>query len=113
MKKLTRTKVLIDKIESEIERNQRRIATISAHNFELRKTLEALKAVPTDKPLTKAELDARDKQNRAGKHYDAAYHEEQREAKRLADEAAKKAAEEAAEPVMDSADQEIGMSGGL
>lgn len=108
MKKLTRTKVLIEKIESQIEKNQRRIADLSADNFELRKSLEALKALPKDKPLTKAELEARDKTNRVGKYYDAAYHEQKREEERLAKEAAKKAAEEAAVMVTDNADQEIG-----
>ncbi len=115
MKKEIRTKVLIDKIEAEIERNQRRIASLSGQNFELRKSLEALRALPKDKPLTKADLDVRDQKNKIGRYYDAAYHEEQRELKRQADAATKKAAEEVAEAiaktteaVTDNADQEIG-----
>lgn len=110
MKKLIRTKNLIEKIEAQIEKNQRRIADISADNFELRKSLEALKAIPTGTPLKKAELEARDKTNRVGKYYDAAYHEQKREEERLAKEAADKAAEEATAPVMDNADQEIGVA---
>lgn len=102
--KLTRTKILIEKIESEIERNQRRIATIADNNFKLRKQLEALKALPEQKPLTKADLLTRDEKSKAGKFYDAAYHEQQREEKLKAEDAAKAATE----AVTDSADQEIG-----
>lgn len=108
--KLTRTKVLIEKIEAQIEKNQRRITSISADNFELRKSLEALKVLPKERLVTKADLEARDKTNRVGKYYDAAYHEQKREEKRLAEEASKKASEEAATPVMDNADQEIGVT---
>lgn len=73
MKKLTRTKVLIEKIDAQILKNQARIKTIAKQNFELRKTREALAALPKDKPLTKADLEARDKTNRIGKYYDAGY----------------------------------------
>ncbi len=68
----------VQEIEKQIERNQRRIGTLAEHNFELRKSLEALKALPKGVPFVKADED--------------------------------KAAEEANTPVMDNADQEIGVT---
>lgn len=85
MKKLTRTKILIDRIEAQIEKNQRRIKDIAKDNYNLRKTVSLLKALPKGTTLTKTELEARDKTNRIGKFYDAAFHEEQRVAKEEAD----------------------------
>lgn len=83
MRKLKRRKVIKEYLEEQIARNQRRIQKLSEENFKLRTELEAWNVMPVQKPLTKADLEARDK-------------------------AAEEAAKVAAEPVMDNADQEIG-----
>lgn len=85
MRKLKRRKVIKEFIEEQIAKNQRRIQKISETNFKLRRELEALVALPVQKPLTKADLKARDK-------------------------ATEEAEQAAAEPVMDHADQEIGVA---
>lgn len=83
MRKLKRRKVIKEFLEDSIAKNQRRIAALSATNFELRKKLEFLVALPVSKPLTKADLAERNK--------------------------ASEVTPETTQPVMDSADQEIGM----
>jgi hypothetical protein len=80
MRKLKRRKIVKEYLEAQIERNQRRIQKLSETNYELRIQLEAVTNAPVQKPLTKADLEARAKAQNEG----------------------------AAEPVLNSADQEIG-----
>lgn len=85
MRKLKRPKVIKSWLEDQIAANQRRIQHFSEENFKFRKELEAWNKLEPQKPLTKTDLEARDK----------------------ATEEAEKAA---AEPVLDNADQEIGIT---
>jgi hypothetical protein len=93
MKKQIRTKILIERIEGRIAKNQRRIKDIAKDNYDLRKVLTGLQALPEGTTLTKKDLEARDKENRAGKYYDAAYHEQKRQEERERKEAAEAVAE--------------------
>jgi hypothetical protein len=61
MRKLKRKKVILAVLESRIEKNQRRIAKLAEQNFEYRKQITAIAAIPKQTPLTKADLEARDK----------------------------------------------------
>lgn len=83
MKKLKRRKIIKEYLEEEIAKNQRRIQNFADRNFKLRLQLELLNSQLVQKPLTKADIAARDK-------------------------AVEEAVKAAAEPVMDNADQEIG-----
>lgn len=83
MRKLKRRKVIKSFLEDRIAKNQRKIAKLAEINFELRKQLEYLNSLPVNKPLTKADLAERGKEETKP---------------------------EATEAVLDSADQEIGMS---
>ena len=84
MQKLKRPKIIKSFLEGQIAKNQRRIEKLSEHNFELRKQLAYLESMTPQTPLTKADLEARDK--------------------------ATEPSVEDIEPVLDSADQEIGQS---
>lgn len=83
MRKLKRRKIIKEYLEEEIAKNQRRIQNFADRNFKLRLQLELLNSQLVQKPLTKADIAARDK-------------------------AVEEAVKAAAEPVMDNADQEIG-----
>jgi hypothetical protein len=90
MRKLKRRKVIKEFIEDRIAKNQRRIARLAEENFNYRKQLEVLNALPVQKPLTKADRETLEKENaETGENpVDLA----------------------TAEAMKDSADQEIGMS---
>lgn len=85
MRKLKRPKVIKSWLEDQIAKNQERIQKLSEQNFRFRKELEAWNKLQPQKPLTKADLEARDK-------------------------AAEEAEKAASEPVLDNADQEIGVT---
>lgn len=83
MRKLKRRKIIKEFLEERIAKNHRRIQKIGDETYKLRMQLEALNAIPVQKPLTKGDREA-------------------------AAKAAEEAAKVATEAVMDSADQEIG-----
>lgn len=86
MRILKRRTIIKEFLEGRIEKNQRRIQKISEETYKLRLQLEALNAKAVNKPLTKEERETQAK-------------------------AAEEAAKVAAEPVLDNADQEIGVGG--
>lgn len=87
MRKLKRKKVIREFLEDKLEKYQRRIMAISENAYKLRQQIAALDALAPQKPLTKADREAREK------------------AEREAEIAHNQAQEEA---IIDSADQEIG-----